>query len=123
MNASTAVSGANYFWEHTLSDLNYYGEADPNYAVTPNLALELSFIVPSAHVADDVPSGNLAIDPDQLIRRLDLTLTGGTLSPKQHQIIREAMLRIDTSTWQWHRERLRMAIYLITTSPEFNVLR
>ena len=33
------------------------------------------------------------------------------------------MLRIGTGTWQWHRERLRMAIYLITTSADFNVLR
>jgi hypothetical protein len=33
------------------------------------------------------------------------------------------MLQIGTGTWQWHRERLRMAIYLITTSAEFNVQR
>ena len=88
-----------------------------------NLNDELAFLVPVANVNDDVPPGNLAIDPDPLLRRLDLSLTGGTLPPKQFQIIREAMLRIGTSTWQWHRERLRMAIYLITTSADFNVLR
>ncbi len=123
VNASSAVSGANYFWDHTLNDLNYYGEADPTRAVMLNLNDELAFIVPAAHVAENSPAGNLAMDPDPLIRRLDLALTGGTLSPAQHQIIREAMLRIDTSLWQWHRERFRMAVYLITTSPEFNILR
>ena len=39
------------------------------------------------------------------------------------QYIREAMERISYPTWQWHRERLRLAIYLITTSSDFNVLR
>jgi hypothetical protein len=58
-----------------------------------------------------------------LLRRLDLALTGGALSPQQFQIIREAMLRVEPGGWQWHRERLRLAIYLIVTSAEFNVLR
>jgi uncharacterized protein (DUF1800 family) len=123
INASTAVSGANYFWNHTLSDLHYWGTANPNYGVRLNLNDELIYVVPLANIGQDVPSGNLAIDPDPLLRRLDLVLTGGTLSPQNFQIIREAMLRIPTSSWQWHRERLRMAIYLITTSSDFNVLR
>ncbi len=123
INAASAVSGANYFWQHTLTDLHYWGTANPDYGVRLNLNPELAFIVPLANVNDDVPPGNLALDPDPLLRRLDLTLTGGTLSPKQFQIIREAMLRISTSSWQWHRERLRLAIYLITTSADFNVLR
>ncbi len=123
INASSAVSGANYFWNHTLSDLHYWGTANPNYAVKLNLNDELAFLVPTANVNDDVPAANLALDPDPLLRRLDHSLTGGALTPRQFQIIREAMLRIGPGTWQWHRERLRMAIYLITTSAEFNVLR
>ena len=123
INASSAVSGANYFWQHTLTDLHYWGTGTPDYGVRLNLNDELAFVVPAANVNDGVPPGNLALDPDALLRRLDLSLTGGTLSPKQFQIIREAMLRIGTGTWQWHRERLRMAICLITTSADFNVLR
>ena len=123
INAASAVSGANYFWQHTLSDLHYWGTANPDYGVRLNINPELAFLVPLANINDDVPPGNLALDPDPLLRRLDLTLTGGTLSPRQFQIIREAMLRIGTANWQWHRERLRMAIYLITTSADFNVLR
>ena len=120
INASSAVSGANYFWDHTLSDLHYWGTGNPDYGVRLQLDPELAMVT-SGNISADVPSG--ALDPDPLLRRLDLVLTGGTLSPKQFQIIREAMLRIGTGTWQWHRERLRMAIYLITTSADFNVLR
>ncbi len=123
INAATAVSGANYFWDHTLSDLHYWGTANPSYAVRLNLNDELIYVVPLANIGQDVPPGNVAMDPDPLLRRLDLVLTGGTLSPQNFQIIREAMLRIQTTSWQWHRERLRLAIYLITTSADFNVLR
>ncbi len=64
-----------------------------------------------------------AANLDALLRRLDLVLTGGSLSPRQFQIVREAVLRIGTSTWDWERERLRLAIWLIVTSPEYCVLR
>ena len=51
-------------------------------------------------------------------------LTGGTLRPRNFQIIRETMLRFGrNSTWDWPKERLTAAIYLIVTSPEFAVLR
>ena len=120
VNAASAVSGANYFWDHTLSDLQYWGAGNSNYAVRLNLDPELAMVT-SGDINANVPSG--ALDPDPLLRRLDLVLTGGTLSPQQFQIVREAMLRISTGTWQWHRERLRMAIYLITSSAEFNVQR
>jgi uncharacterized protein (DUF1800 family) len=122
INATTAVTGANYFWEHTLTDLNFYGAGTAANAVRLNLNHELAFIVPVEQIAQDVPAGP-AFEPTPLLRRLDLALTGGTLSPSQFQIIREAMLRINTNTWQWHRQRFRLAVYLITTSPEFNVLR
>lgn len=120
INAASAVSGPNYFWDHILSDLQYWGAGNANYAVRLNLTPELQMVT-SGDINANVPTG--ALDPDPLLRRLDLVLTGGTLTPQQFQIIREAMLRVGTSTWQWHRERLRLAIYLITTSPEFNVLR
>ena len=123
INASSAVSGANYFWNHTLSDLHYWGTANGSYAVRLKLNDELAYLVPVANVNDNVPPPSPTMDIDGLLRRLDLALTGGTLTPENYQIIREAMLRINTSTWLWHRERLRLAIYLITTSADFNVLR
>ena len=60
------------------------------------------------------------LDPDPLIRRLDLALTGGTLEPESFQVIREALLRVD-SGWEWPENRLKLAIYLIVCSPEFAV--
>ncbi len=122
INASTAITGPNYFWNSIPGDLHHHGTANPNYAVRLNLTQELSLIVPAAQISQDVPTGPIG-DPDALLRRLDLALTGGTLSPQQFQIIREAMERISPPTWQWHRERLRLAIYLIVTSADFNVMR
>ena len=122
LNAGSAISGPNYFWNAILNDLHHYGAGNPNYAVRLNLTNELALIVPAAQINDNVPAGP-AGDPDPLLRRLDLALTGGTLSPPQFQSIREAMLRVGPPSWLWHRERLRLAIYLIVTSPDFNVLR
>jgi len=121
LNASTAISAANYYRNHILGDLQYWGAGNANFAVRLNLTNELAMIVPAAQIPQDVPAGP-ALDPDPLLRRLNLVLTGGQLSPRQFQIIREAMVRINPPIWQWHRERLRLAIYLIVTSPEFNVL-
>ncbi len=122
INASSAVTGPNYFWNAIPGDLHRWGHGNAAYVVRLNVTNELGLICPPAQINDDVPAGPAA-DPDALLRRLDLALTGGTLSPPQFQILREAMLRVSPGTWQWHRERLRLAIYLIVTSPDFNVLR
>lgn len=122
INASSAVTGPNYFWNSILGDLHRWGHGNAAYVVRLNLDNELALLCPAAQIPDDVPAGPAA-DPDALIRRLDLALTGGMLSPPQFQIIREAVLRVSPGTWLWHRERLRLAIYLIATSPDFNVLR
>lgn len=122
INASTAITGPNYFWGAIDGGLHRWGVGNQNYNVRLNSDVELAMIVPAAQIANDTPTGP-ALDPDPLIRRLDLALTGGTLTPRQFQTIREAVLRVSPGGWQWHRERLRLAIYLIVTSPDFNVLR
>jgi hypothetical protein len=83
---------------------------------------ELGMIVPPVQINQDVPAGP-AGDMDALLRRLDFALTGETLSPRQFQSIRESIERIGPGSWQWHRDRLALAIDLIVTSPEFNVQR
>ena len=65
-------------------------------------------------LVDDVPA---------LMRRLDLLLTGGTLPKEEHQVIREAVEAINSDMWEWKQERVYMAIYLISTSPEFGILK
>jgi hypothetical protein len=123
INASTAITGPNYFWNAINGSLHRYGNGTAAYNVRLQSDTELGMVVNPTVIQQDVPSSANALDPDPLLRRLDLTLTGGTLSPQQFQIIREAMLRINTGTWQWHRQRLRLAIYLIVTSPDFNIQR
>jgi len=84
---------------------------------------ELAMIIPpGADINANTPPGP-AQDSDILLRRLDFALTGGTLSPREFQIIRESIERIGPGSWQWHRDRLALAIYLIVTSPEFAVQR
>ena len=109
VNATSAISAPNYYNEAILGGLHRWGTADPERNVKLDLSHAIT-LVDDAHL-------------DTLLRRLDLGLTGGELSPRQFQIIREAVLRIDTSTWQWEEERLRLAIWLIVTSPEYCVLR
>lgn len=126
-NDSSLHLGANYFWNAITGDLHRWGSGRASRAVRLNLDQEMRMNVPagafdsSGRVLDQP---NVApLDPDPLLRRLDLALTGGTLRPEQFQIIREALGRVKSPTWTWPKERLRLAIYLIATSPDFNVLR
>ena len=110
LNATTAISSPNYFY-NSLSgrDLHRWGTGDPTRAVRPNLDQE------SALVTTDV---------DALIRRLDLHLTYGTLSPREFQLIREAVLRLtSTVVYNWDIERVNLAVYLMLTSPEYCIQR
>jgi uncharacterized protein (DUF1800 family) len=122
INASSTISGPNYFYNAILGDLHRWGSGNTNYSVRLNLLPELAMIVPAHMIGQHVPPIK-PMDPDPLLRRLDLALTAGRLTPPQFQIVREAMERIPTSTWQWHKERLRLAIYLVVTSSDFNVLQ
>ncbi len=107
LNAVTALSLPNYFLNSLQNGFNRWGSSNPRAIVRPQLAAELALV-------NDVPA---------LLRRLDLLLTGGTLPKEQHQVIREAVEQIDSDIWQWKQERVRMAIYLIVSSPEFAILK
>lgn len=122
VNASSGTTAPNYFWDHITGGLHRWGAAgDKN--VTLNLTQEMLLNVPPGAVNDPYPSVQ-PLDPDALLRRLDLVLTGGTLEPETFQIIREALQRIGpNSVWEWPRDRLKLAIYLIVSSPEFAVQR
>lgn len=123
VNASSGTTAPNYFWNHTTGGLHRWGVGDATKNVTLNLDQEMLLNVPAAAVNDPSPSV-AALDPDPLIRRLDLVLTGGALSPGSFQIIREALNRIGPgSGWEWPENRLKLAIYLIVCSPEFAVQR
>ncbi len=110
VNAGSAISAPNYYFKAIYdNDLHRWGSGNPDRAVRPNFAPELA----------------LVNDPDALVRRLDLVLTGGTLSPREFSVVRDAVARIPAAEWmyQWENERVWLAAYLIVTSPEFCVLR
>lgn len=110
LNATTAVSSPNYFFNAVASrDLHRWGTAQSDRTVRPNFTQEEALAL---------------TDVDALIRRLDLHLTCGTLSPREFQLIREAVLRVDSSVvWNWEVERLNLAVYLMITSPAYAILR
>lgn len=121
VNASSGTTAPNYFWR-ILDGLHRWG-ASASKNVRLNIDQEMLLNVPPEAVDEPDPDVE-PLDPDALIRRLDLVLTGGTLSPESFQIIREALNRIGPgSGWDWPRNRLKLAIYLIVSSPEFAVQR
>lgn len=110
LNATTAISSPNYFYNSLAGrDLHRWGTGEPIRAVRPNLIQESTLAT---------------TDVDALIRRLDLHLTYGTLSPRGFQSIREAVLRLtSTVTGNWQTERVNLAVYLMLTSPEYCIQR
>lgn len=123
INASSATMAPNYFWNAITGGLHRWGTGNANYETRLNLTQEMLMNVPASAVNDPYPN-TPALDPDPLLRRLDLVLTGGTLSPQQFQIIREALMRVGPfAAWEWPKQRLKLAIYLIVTSPDFCVQR
>lgn len=120
INASSSVTAPNYFWNSITGGLHRWG-ASVDKNVSLNLTQEMLLNVPAIAVDDPFPNVD-PYDPDPLIRRLDLVLTGGTLTPRSFQIIREALQRVGrNSAWEWPKSRLKLAIYLIISSPEFAV--
>jgi uncharacterized protein (DUF1800 family) len=123
VNATSGVLAQNHLRSAVFGGMHRWGYADVSQAVRLNLTQEMLMNVPAAAVDDPYPSV-APLDPDALLRRLDLVLTGGTLRPRNFQIIREAMNRLGTnSVWDWPKERLATAIQLIVASPEFAVQR
>lgn len=107
LNTVSAASVPNYYYRSLQYGFNRWGSNNSREIVMPNFSNELALV-------NDVPA---------LLRRLDLLLTGGTLPNQQHEVIRQAVESINPNMWQWKDERVRMAVYLISTSPEFGILR
>jgi hypothetical protein len=122
VNASSGVKAPNYFWNSIEGGLHRWGVALPQRVAKLNLATEMLMNAGTVAAGDHYPPGP-PLDPDPLIRRMDLALTGGMLDPRTFQVIREGMMRIGTGNYDWHIKRLQLGIYLIVTSPEFAVQR
>ncbi|MEO5906545.1 MAG: DUF1800 family protein [Saprospiraceae bacterium] len=64
---------------------------------------------------------NLARDPEALINRLDMLFTHGSLSTFTRQIIQEAITPL--IYYDYREDRVRLALYLILISPDYNVMK
>ena len=64
-----------------------------------------------------------ATDIEKLINELDKVLTYGQLSDEVRQLLRDNLPNIAWTGYDWEKERIRTAIYLITVSPDFAVIR
>ncbi len=122
LNATSAVTGPNYFWNAALGGLHRWGFAKTERAVRLNLVQEMALTLPPGTPDDPNPSVT-PLDPLPLLRRLDLSMTGGTLAPEQYRLLTAALARVHSPTWDWPKRRLQLAISLIAASPEFNILR
>ncbi|MCE9519820.1 MAG: DUF1800 domain-containing protein, partial [Verrucomicrobia bacterium] len=109
LNSVTSLSVPNYYYNIVQKGyFNRWGSSNPEELVIGLFENELA-------LAADVPA---------LLSRLDLLLTGGTLPNEQHQVIREAVEKISLPNFtNWQIERIRLAVYLITASPEYAILR
>ena len=107
LNAVTATSVPNFYYFAIENGLNRYYVDHEREVVKLHFEKEIA-------LAHDVPA---------LLRRLDLLLTGGTLPNEQHQLVRETVQAMSNTNRGWRSERVRMAVYLISTSPEFGILR
>ncbi len=64
-----------------------------------------------------------ASEPELLINELDKVLTHGQLSDELRQALRDNLPGIAWEGNDWELQRVRTAIYLIATSPDFSVIR
>lgn len=64
-----------------------------------------------------------ATDIEKLINELDKVLTYGQLSDEVRQSLRDNIPNITWTGYDWEKERIKTAIYLIVVSPDYAVIR
>ena len=63
----------------------------------------------------------LARDPEVLVNRLDVLFTHGSLSNETRQIIKDALYPLINGNYRY--DRVRLALYLLLVSPDYNVMK
>jgi hypothetical protein len=92
--------------------MSFHGISRFADADTPNgTSISLSSIQP------------LAGDPAQLVGALDALLMHGTMSATMRDAITQAVLAVPTSDPNYLRNRSQSALYLVITSPQYQVQR
>ncbi len=63
----------------------------------------------------------LAWDPEVLVNRLDMMFTHGSLSQRTREIIKESLYPMHEGDFR--EQRVRLALYLMLISPDYNVMK
>jgi uncharacterized protein (DUF1800 family) len=63
----------------------------------------------------------LAREPEVLVNRLDMLFTHGSLSDRTRQIIKDAITPLTRDDYR--RDRVRLALYLLMISPDYNIMK
>lgn len=100
INTVTAISSANAL--RTQIDNRMNGADSPLFEVELDLSEEIA----------------MAGSASSLLNRLDLLLMYGSMSPRMREILTEAIQQIEDP-----EERTKMAIFLISISPEYSVIQ
>ncbi len=64
---------------------------------------------------------DLARDPEVLVNRLDMLFTNGSLSERTRQIIKDAVTPLVEGDYR--QDRVRLALYLLLVSPDYNIIK
>jgi len=104
-NSRTGVSYINEVnaWAIWNSVMNSWEPEDPNAIIN----------------VEDLKS--LAADPEVLVNRLDVLFTHGMLSDRTRNVIKNAIEPLIFGDYR--NERVRMALYLMMISPDYNIIK
>ncbi|HZV68522.1 MAG TPA: DUF1800 domain-containing protein [Saprospiraceae bacterium] len=64
---------------------------------------------------------SLARDPETLVNRLDMIFTHGSLSQHTRDLIKEAITPFHDNDYR--QDRVRLAMYLLLVSPDYNIMK
>ncbi|HMP31845.1 MAG TPA: DUF1800 family protein, partial [Saprospiraceae bacterium] len=112
-NSSKAISGINQVHGWTIWETIFWDwEGDEWYPVN-NATLNKTNLL------------QYAGDTERLIHEIDLLLTCGQLSDQSKKYIRSALNNVRQNTFgdSWRDNRVRLALFLITISPDFVILK
>jgi uncharacterized protein DUF1800 len=107
LSSSTSLTRAGFGAQMSFRGIPMFADAD-----TPNgTFINLSSIQPFAG------------DPAQLVGALDALLMHGTMSPTMRDAVTQAILAVPASDPNYLRNRSQSAVYLVLTSPQYQVQR
>ncbi len=114
MTTSTVAARHNLAWDWTMSGEQTRGEFQPQTVISGSTGTQTAWADWEA----------LAADPDKLIDRLDLVFLNGTMTTAQRGALTTAVTAVKNADAALQaRKRAQTALYIVATSPQFQVDR